>query len=216
MAWLRRGLAAASLLSLSLAALSAAAAGPVDVADARFSFCITCHGANAQGNPGVAAPRLGGLPAWHIENQLRAFQAGWRGTAEGDEHGDVMRTMALALANDEAVGDAAAWAAALDAPAPAPTLLGGDPTTGKALYAPCAACHGAEGQGQEALGAPPLAGQNDWYLETQLEHYLAGRRGFDPADSRGQQMRALAGTVSTAQQRRDLLAYLATLSARAP
>ena len=216
MAWLRRGLASVSLLSLSLAGLSASAAGPVDVADARFSFCITCHGANAQGNPGVAAPRLGGLPAWHIENQLKAFQAGWRGTAEGDEHGDVMRTMALALADDEAVRDAAAWAAALKAPAPATTLHGGDPAAGEALYAPCAACHGAEGQGQEALGAPPLAGQNDWYLETQLEHYLAGRRGFDPADSRGQQMRALAGTVSTAQLRRDLLAYIATLSAEVP
>ena len=60
MAWLRRGLAAASLLSLSLAALFATAAGPVDVADARFSFCITCHGANAQGNPGVAAKQGGG------------------------------------------------------------------------------------------------------------------------------------------------------------
>ncbi|MBL6718228.1 MAG: c-type cytochrome [Pseudomonadales bacterium] len=216
MARLRRGLAITSLLSLSLAALFASAAGPVDVADARFSFCITCHGANAQGNPGVAAPRLGGLPAWHIENQLKAFQAGWRGTAEGDEHGDVMRTMALALVSDEAVRDAAAWAAALDAPPPAATLLGGDPTAGKALYAPCAACHGAEGRGKKALGAPPLAGQNDWYLETQLEHYLAGRRGFDPADNLGQQMRALAGTVSTTQQRRDLLAYLATLSVEAP
>ena len=29
-------------------------------------------------------------------------------------------------------------------------------------------------------------------------------------------MRALTGTVSTAQHRRDLLAYLATLSAKAP
>ena len=216
MARLRHGLAAASLLSLSLAVLSAAAASPVDVVDARFSFCITCHGANAQGNPGVAAPRLGGLPAWHIETQLKSFQAGWRGTAEGDEHGEVMRTMALALADEKAVQDAAAWAAALEAPPPAATVLGGDAAAGKALYAPCAACHGVEGQGQEALGAPPLAGQNDWYLETQLENYLAGRRGFDPADSRGQQMRALAGTVSTVQHRRDLLAYLATLSAKAP
>ena len=59
MAWLRRGLATASLLSLSLAALLATAAGPVDVADARLSFCITCHGANAQGNPGVAARTFG-------------------------------------------------------------------------------------------------------------------------------------------------------------
>ena len=124
--------------------------------------------------------------------------------------------MALALADDKAVQDAAAWAAALEAPPPAATVLGGDAAAGKARYAPCAACHGVEGQGQEALGAPPLAGQNDWYLETQLENYLAGRRGFDPADSRGQQMRALAGTVSTVQHRRDLLAYLATLSAKAP
>lgn len=205
-----------ALLALGFGAAPGYGAPPVDVADARFTFCITCHGANARGNPGVAAPRLGGLPAWHLENQLRAFRAGWRGVAEADEHGDVMRTMALALADDGELRDAAAWAAALEAPAPAPTLTGGDARRGAALYAPCAACHGAQGEGMAALEAPPLAGQNDWYLETQLEHYAAGRRGFDPADTRGQQMRALAGTLSTAQDRRDVLAYLATLGAPAP
>ena len=60
MARLRHGLAAASLLSLSLAVLSAAAASPVDVVDARFSFCITCHGANAQGFPGSLHRGLAG------------------------------------------------------------------------------------------------------------------------------------------------------------
>lgn len=205
-----------ALLTLGLGATPSYGAPPVDVADARFTFCITCHGANAQGNPGVAAPRLGGLPAWHLENQLRAFRAGWRGVAEADEHGDVMRTMALALGDDAELREAAAWAASLEAPAPAPALTGGDPRRGKTLYAPCAACHGTQGEGVAALEAPPLAGQNDWYLEAQLEHYAAGRRGFDPADTRGHQMRALAGTLSTARDRRDVLAYLATLGAPAP
>ncbi|HET9025867.1 MAG TPA: c-type cytochrome, partial [Burkholderiaceae bacterium] len=39
-----------------------------------------------------------------------------------------------------------------------------DPAAGQALYAVCAACHGAEGEGNPAMNAPKLAGQGPWYL----------------------------------------------------
>ena len=35
----------------------------------------------------------------------------------------------------------------------------GDPAKGKAAYAVCAACHGANGTGNKALNAPGIAGQ---------------------------------------------------------
>lgn len=51
-----------ALLTLGLGATPSYGALPVDVADARFTFCITCHGANAQGNPGWRRHGWGGYP----------------------------------------------------------------------------------------------------------------------------------------------------------
>ena len=39
-----------------------------------FDYCITCHGTEGRGNRSVNAPRLSGLCAWYIENQLNAFR----------------------------------------------------------------------------------------------------------------------------------------------
>ena len=50
----------------------------------------------------------------------------------------------------------------------------GDATKGKAAYAVCAACHGANGMGNKALNAPRIAGQEPWYLERQLNNYKKG------------------------------------------
>ena len=47
----------------------------------------------------------------------------------------------------------------------------GDPAKGKALYATCASCHGANGEGNQALNAPAIAGQQEWYLTRQLKNY---------------------------------------------
>jgi cytochrome c553 len=40
----------------------------------------------------------------------------------------------------------------------------------------CAACHGAQGEGNVQLGAPRIAGQPQPYLQRQLEAYADGRR----------------------------------------
>ncbi|WP_065257342.1 c-type cytochrome [Pseudomonas bananamidigenes] len=60
----------------------------------------------------------------------------------------------------------------------------------------CVACHGADGQGNPALGAPRLAGQQAVYLETQLQNFKSGRRGYDVRDTHGTQMRAIASPLS--------------------
>ena len=66
---------------------------------------------------------------------------------------------------------------------------------GKARFAPCMACHGSQGEGNAALGAPAIAGQDAAYLQRQLQHFRAGRRGTHKADTFGAQMRAAAATT---------------------
>ena len=39
----------------------------------------------------------------------------------------------------------------------------GDEVAGQAAYAVCASCHGQQGEGNQQLNAPKLAGQEDWY-----------------------------------------------------
>ncbi|WP_249746266.1 c-type cytochrome [Pseudomonas entomophila] len=82
--------------------------------------------------------------------------------------------------------------------------------TAPAQAAACVACHGAQGQGNPALGAPRLAGQQAEYLLTQLRDFKAGRRGYDPRDSHGVQMRAIAATVQEGDQE-SLARYFAEL-----
>ncbi len=62
----------------------------------------------------------------------------------------------------------------------------------------CAACHGEQGQGDPALGAPRLAGQQPDYLLRQLHAFKSGQRGYDPQDSHGAQMRAVVTTLDEA------------------
>ena len=61
-----------------------------------------------------------------------------------------------------------------------------------AAYAPCAACHGAAGEGNSALDSPALAGQQAAYLERQLRHFRSGMRGADTRDTLGMQMKGMA------------------------
>ncbi|WP_280080083.1 c-type cytochrome [Pseudomonas mosselii] len=74
----------------------------------------------------------------------------------------------------------------------------------------CVACHGAQGQGNPALGAPRLAGQQAEYLLTQLRDFKAGRRGYAAADTHGAQMRAIATTIGDGDQE-PLARYFAGL-----
>ena len=56
------------------------------------------------------------------------------------------------------------------------------PDPGVSAYATCGGCHGAQGQGNPALNAPALAGQDADYTARQLRNYKAGIRGADPED----------------------------------
>lgn len=87
----------------------------------------------------------------------------------------------------------------------------GDAERGKAYYATCGACHGANGEGMEALNAPALAGQEEWYVIRQLQNFKNGIRGTNPKDTFGMQMAPMAQTLPNDQAIEDVAAYISTL-----
>ena len=92
----------------------------------------------------------------------------------------------------------------------------GDAAAGQPLYATCAACHGAQGEGQAALNAPKLAGQGAWYLKRQLAQFKAGARGAHSKDTYGQVMAPMAALLTDDAAIANVAAYIATLPDRDP
>jgi len=89
--------------------------------------------------------------------------------------------------------------------------LAGDAEAGKALYATCIACHGENGEGNQALNAPGLAGQSESYLNRQLWDFKKGIRGKEPGDTAGAQMSPMAATLADAAAVADVSAYIASM-----
>lgn len=87
---------------------------------------------------------------------------------------------------------------------------------GKVLYAPCMACHGANGEGNMALNAPGIAGQSETYLTRQLWEFKKGLRGAEPGDMPGAQMRPMAMGLADGRAIADVSAYIASLPAASP
>ena len=55
-----------------------------------------------------------------------------------------------------------AWKKSFPTFAQTQAQIAGDPAAGAPLFAVCAACHGAQAEGNPALNAPKLSGQQDW------------------------------------------------------
>ena len=197
-----------STIGLLLSGLGIAAESEREPYDDRY--CTTCHGADGRGNEGVQAPRLAGMEQWYLQRQLSNFRAGLRGVHPQDIEGIAMRDMATQL-SDDSIADIVEWVAAWKFVA-AEATIEGNANAGRQLYTSCATCHGNDGEGNAALGAPALAGQNDWYLVTQLENFKAGYRGNLPDDSYGQQMRPMAQTLVDEQGILDVVSYINTLT----
>ena len=89
--------------------------------------------------------------------------------------------------------------------------VAGNAEAGKPLYAVCSACHGAQGEGNAALHAPRLAGQNDWYLKRQLQYYKQGIRGTHEKDVFGKTMAPMAATLADDAAIDNVIAYIKTL-----
>jgi cytochrome c oxidase subunit 2 len=86
-----------------------------------------------------------------------------------------------------------------------------DAAAGQALYATCAACHGAQGEGNAELNAPKLAGQGAWYVKRQLALFKEGARGVHEKDTFGKMMAPMAAILPDDAAIANVAAYIGTL-----
>jgi cytochrome c553 len=143
--------------------------------------CITCHGAEGQGDGSGAFPRLASLPGWYMYKQLVDYSAGSRPN-------DVMSPIAGRLTERE-MEAVSAYYATINAPFRAPlgqidaeTLqwggqLGAIGSAERGIPA-CVNCHGPSGTGNPP-SVPYLAGQYATYMTHQLQLWKRGVRDND-------------------------------------
>ena len=184
--------------------------GNAELGQAGYALCGACHGPQGQGMQILNAPALAGLDAAYLDRQLRYYRDGVRGTHADDTAGATMRPIMAALADDDAIRNVAAYIATMPAQ-PVEDTIFGDAARGEQLYANCVACHGANAEGIWAVNAPALAGQNDWYLASQIRNFRDEIRGAHPLDLYGDQMMMMADVLRGDDDIEDLVAYLNSL-----
>lgn len=144
--------------------------------------CAACHGPNGEGQPDAGYPRLAGLSAAYIVEQLKSFDTGTR-------KNDIMAPVAKALSPS----DRQAVADYLSRQTP-PATSQHEPLDNKLIAAGekiaadgdwskglpgCNQCHGPAGSGVGAA-FPRLAGQSADYITNQLAAWKTGERSNDP------------------------------------
>ena len=197
-------------LALGVAGLPSAFAADVAAGKTAYGLCAACHGPQGEGNVAMNSPKLAGQEPWYLRRQLESYRSGLRGTAPGDTYGAQMRPMAMAVADPAAVENLIAYIGTFPPTSP-DTTVSGDAAAGKTAYLVCSACHGQAAEGNEQMGGPRLAGQNDWYLVRQISNYNKGLRGYDSKDIFGNQMKPMAATVNSEEAANNVVAYINSL-----
>ncbi|WP_137227397.1 c-type cytochrome [Shewanella sp. MEBiC00475] len=163
-----------------MAAEAAEISPPQQATPAAAQLCTSCHGAQGQGI-GITGPRLAGLSAEYINNQLKLFHVGKRqnptmsamaATVQGDNIAVVSQYFSQQLVADIPLqfrGDKVAISDPFEALA-----FQGD--WSRTIPA-CTSCHGPSGVGGGQF--PRLAGQEVSYLKTQLLSWQNGTRKGD-------------------------------------
>lgn len=159
--------------------------------------CAACHGEYGQGGGGGVYPRLAGLPASYMAEQIRKFKDKTR-----------LNIPMAPFANDrelpdEDVRDVTRYLAGLKLNNRMPNLPenmdglerlkiakqvvqiprhdAGEAKAGEAAYQnDCALCHGKDGYGKKKT--PLVAGQFIPYLLAQIEHFRKGEREHEDAE----------------------------------
>lgn len=177
-----------------------------------FDTCFPCHGRDGLGNQTLGAPAIAGLPKWYVERQLQNFKSAMRGANPHDIEGARMRPMARSLWREGDIASVAEYVATLPGRVPVATMVRGDTANGRMRYQSiCVTCHQDDGKGNEALGAPPLTHQHDWYMFSQIAKFKSGMRGAHPDDVMGSQMAAMASTLEDSTAMHDVVAFIRTL-----
>ncbi len=177
----------------------------------KIEYCTDCHGPSGQGYHGyLTMPRLAGQTPDYMENQLRNF-------AERSRERDLFINMARVHGlSPDMRATLAAHFHGLD-----PKPVGGGPRnllgTGKRIYdegipeaniPACAACHGPDAKGQDAI--PRLAGQLYAYTVKELTNWSRERGQGAAKDDTSAVMTPIAHALSPAQVS-AIAAYLSYL-----
>lgn len=191
-----------ALLGLLLLLLIAgpAVAGPLDSPGALKALnCSACHGQGGR-SPGETVPILAGMRPEYFKKAIADYAAGRRPSSEMEPYAKQVLEFG--------VDDYAAYFAAQARWRPAGRVDRAAAERGRAASAACATCHGPDGRGDPARGAPDIAGQPAAYLLNQLRLFKRDRRS--PGDpvlrSAKESVRALPD-----QTLADLAAYYSSL-----
>ena len=203
--------AAAVIVSASLGVAGASLADENERGRALFALCAQCHGSAGQGTQLYLAPAIAGLDEWYVTSQLKVFRSGARGTNWQDVGGMRMHPMSLWLKTDADIDAVSSYVAALPKVDPPQVVTGGNAADGKAIYATCSSCHGAQGEGNKSMNSPPLTHMSDWYLVSSLEKFKKGIRGGNPANTNAVLMRGMSNMLTSEQAIKDVVAYIETL-----
>jgi len=200
-------------------------AADLEIGEEINETCAGCHGEHGQGGKEGEYPRLAGLPATFIAEQLLLFRDRTRTNLAMVEYVD-HRQMP-----DEEIAHVSAYLAGIELPSRLPPvdesapgfdsyqrlldskrvvqipLAEGDMAQGERLYKrECGSCHGSDGMGKKDQSVPMVAGQYTNYLWRQVDKYLARQRIHDKDDPDGELLDAF-----TREEIRDIFAYVSTL-----
>ncbi len=137
-----------------------------------LNTCAQCHGSDAQGGKGY--PNLADSDWLYGGDPVTIKQ-----TIREGRHG-VMPTMAGAIGGEADVKNVANYVLSLSNSAHDPILA----ALGKPKFAACAACHGMDGKGNTAIGAPNLTDKTWLYgggIDNIVEAINKGRNNQMPA-----------------------------------
>ena len=200
-------------------------AADLEIGEEINETCAGCHGEHGQGGKEGEYPRLAGLPATFIAEQLLLFRDRTRTNLAMVEYVDHRQ-----MPNEE-IAHVSAYLAGIELPSRLPPvdesapgfdsyqrlldskrvvqipLAEGDMAQGERLYKrECGSCHGSDGMGKKDQSVPMVAGQYTNYLWRQVDKYLARQRIHDKDDPDGELLDAF-----TREEIRDIFAYVSTL-----
>lgn len=161
-------------LVLTLAVIDAGA-GPLDSPGAQKALvCSACHGF-AGNAPGNAVPILAAMAPNYFKKAINDYAAGRRQSPEMEPYSKYVLQFGL----DEIADFFAVQRKQ------APAKINSDPkalSRGATLAPQCAACHGAQGEGDAFRVVPALQGQPAAYLKAQMDLFKGDKRKLDNAE----------------------------------
>jgi len=150
-------------------------AGPLDTPGAaKVLVCSACHGFNGN-SPGNAVPILAGMAPSYFKKAINDYASGKRPSPEMEPYAKYVLQFGL--------DEIADYFAVQRKQPPAKTKADAKMLSrGTTLATQCAACHGAQGEGDAFRTIPKLQGQPVLYLKSQMALFGGDRRKLEDAE----------------------------------